>query len=207
MHCKMWTDRELDEHHVFDHNKANGGANGGMENGGSTITTPGGGGGSVSVSESPLDPYHGVMDPNSASSANPVANGVGVGVGMDHHHHHFMEHSSMLEHLDGNGGALGAGYPGSGGAEAANETSMMMMMPPPPTQEELNHHQHHQHHVLAPRDDVKLPTAKEKDNYLKRYARKFGLNDRGCYVSCCLAILAFFLFLIVVAMAASWPGE
>ena len=57
------------------------------------------------------------------------------------------------------------------------------------------------------KDDVKLPTAKERDNYLKLYARKFGLNDRGCYVACVLGILAFFFFIIIIAMIASWPGK
>ena len=32
---------------------------------------------------------------------------------------------------------------------------------------------------------------KEKKNYLQIYARQFGLNDRGCYVSLGLAALAF----------------
>lgn len=98
----------------------------------------------------------------------------------------------------------------------AHETSMLMMLPPPtPLMEE--HHRnmaststaagssHHPHHLRN--DDVKLPTAKERHNYLKKYAHKFGLNDRGCYIACGLAILAFFLFIIVVAMGASWPGR
>jgi hypothetical protein len=42
---------------------------------------------------------------------------------------------------------------------------------------------------------------------LKRYAKKLGLNDRGCYLAIGLAIITFFLLVIIVAMAISWPGE
>jgi hypothetical protein len=90
---------------------------------------------------------------------------------------------------------------------------MMMMMHPSPSTSEfpLPAERHYGNHVDTSdfrRDDVKLPTAvKRKDNYLKVYARKFGLNDRGCYVACVLGGLAFFFFVIIVAMAATWPGK
>ena len=48
---------------------------------------------------------------------------------------------------------------------------------------------------------------KEKESILKRYAKKLGLNDRGCYLAIGLAIITFFLLVIIVAMAISWPGE
>ena len=75
------------------------------------------------------------------------------------------------------------------------------------------HHPHHHHHSLsggaAPGggDDLKLPSAKPRENYLKKYARKLGVNDRGCYIACGLAVLAFLLFIVIIAMASAWPGE
>ena len=56
-------------------------------------------------------------------------------------------------------------------------------------------------------EDMKLPTRKEKDSYLKKYAKKLGLNDRGCYLAIALAIIAFFFLVIIIAMAASWPSK
>ena len=47
---------------------------------------------------------------------------------------------------------------------------------------------------------------KEKQSILKMYAKKLGLNDRGCYLAIGLAILIFFLLVIIIAMAFSWPG-
>ena len=55
--------------------------------------------------------------------------------------------------------------------------------------------------------DIKLPSRKEKESLLKRYANKLGLNDRGCYLAVGLAIIAFFFLVIIIAMAACWPGE
>ena len=60
---------------------------------------------------------------------------------------------------------------------------------------------------LCPGDDLKLPSAKPRENYLKKYARKLGVNDRGCYIACGLAVLAFLLFIVIIAMASAWPGE
>ncbi len=48
---------------------------------------------------------------------------------------------------------------------------------------------------------------KEKESLLKRYAKKLGLNDRGCYLAIGLAIITFFLLVIILAMAISWPGQ
>ena len=45
-------------------------------------------------------------------------------------------------------------------------------------------------------EDIKLPTRKEKESYLKKYAKKVGLNDRGCYLAIGLAIIAFFFLVI-----------
>ena len=79
-----------------------------------------------------------------------------------------------------------------------------------------NGFQNHHHHLDGGHDtafrqrhhsDLKLPTAKERHSYLRKYARKLGLNDRGCYVACALAALAFFFLVIIMAMAASWPGK
>ncbi len=43
--------------------------------------------------------------------------------------------------------------------------------------------------------------------YLAGYARKLGVNDRGCYLACGLAALALALFLVVVILVANWPGK
>ena len=101
-----------------------------------------------------------------------------------------------------------------GSSYGENETSMMMMMHPSPSTSEFplpddrNYGGNHVDVNDFRRDDVKLPTAvKRKDNYLKVYARKFGLNDRGCYVACVLGGLAFFFFVIIIAMGATWPGK
>ena len=48
---------------------------------------------------------------------------------------------------------------------------------------------------------------RSEPSILKLYAMKLGLNDRGCYISCALAALAFSLFVIVVTLAACWPGK
>ena len=102
-----------------------------------------------------------------------------------------------------------------GSSYGENETSMMMMMHPSPSTSEFplpdDRNYGNRGDVDANdfrRDDVKLPIAvKRKDNYLKVYARKFGLNDRGCYVACVLGGVAFFFFVIIVAMGATWPGK
>ena len=50
--------------------------------------------------------------------------------------------------------------------------------------------------------DIKLPSRKEKKSLLKRYAKKLGLNGRGCYLAVGLAIIAL---VIIIAVAACWP--
>ena len=55
--------------------------------------------------------------------------------------------------------------------------------------------------------EFKLPTRKEKEGILLRYARKLGLNDRGCYLAIGLALLAFLLLCVIIIMAACWPGK
>ena len=125
------------------------------------------------------------------------------------HHQLHYDHSMLPPHdLMGYAG-------GSPGDLGGHDTSMMMMLPPTPLLEEnhrtmtanrsLNHG-----HIVSVRgggDDVKLPTAKERPNYLKKYAHKFGLNDRGCYIACFLAALAFLFLLIIIAMGTAWPSE
>ena len=61
--------------------------------------------------------------------------------------------------------------------------------------------------VGAGTGELRLPTRKEKESLLKRYSRKLGLNDRGCYVAAVLAFLATGLTVIIIAMAACWPGQ
>ena len=71
----------------------------------------------------------------------------------------------------------------------------------------MMHHMSMSADAVGDGHEIKLPTAKEKTNYLRKYTIKFGLNDRGCYIACCLAGLAFFFFVIIVVMAICWPGE
>jgi hypothetical protein len=97
------------------------------------------------------------------------------------------------------------GGSGNNASFGENDASMMMMMQPSPSTSEFpvpDDRDFRRH------DDVKLPTAvKRKDNMLKVYARRFGLNDRGCYVAVVLGGLAAFFLLIIVAMGAAWPGQ
>ena len=55
--------------------------------------------------------------------------------------------------------------------------------------------------------EIKLPTAKEKTGYLRKYADKYGLNQRGMYIVCCLGILTFALFLVILVMAITRPSK
>ncbi len=95
--------------------------------------------------------------------------------------------------VGGGGNGVGMGCANSGASShmrhPMNETSLMLMG------------------SSSDADHVKLPTAKERSNYLIRYARKFGLNDRGCYLSCGLAALAFVLFVAIIVIVANWPGK
>ena len=131
----------------------------------------------------------------------------------------------MLDHLDlGNNSDFVGGPFGDGAGNGHNETSMMMMLPNSHSVAGRGiivsgmdatggyatmHHHHHHHHSAhsAGGDDLKLPSAKPRENYLKKYARKLGVNDRGCYIACGLAVLAFLLFVVIIAMASAWPGE
>lgn len=108
-------------------------------------------------------------------------------MGSDHHHMMLSSSSSCL------------------GGCGDQETAMMMQSPHGDNSDLLAAHQytHHEH------DNIKssVKPHKEKKNYLLIYARQFGLNDRGCYVAVGLAALAFLLFVIVIAMGATWPGK
>ena len=129
----------------------------------------------------------------------------------------------MLDHLDlGNnsdfvGGPFGDGAVAGGGH---NETSMMMMLPSHSVAGRgiivsgmdagggyATLHRTGASAAAAGGDDLKLPSAKARENYLKKYARKLGVNDRGCYIACGLAVLAFLLVIVIIAMASAWPGE
>ena len=56
-------------------------------------------------------------------------------------------------------------------------------------------------------NEFKLPTRKEKESILLRYAKKLGLNDRGCYLAVGLSLITFLLLVVIIIMAACWPGE
>ena len=65
------------------------------------------------------------------------------------------------------------------------------------------HHTEYQVHNT----EFKMPSRKEKESLLKRYAKKLGLNDRGCYLAVGLAVIAFLLLLVIIIMAVCWPGQ
>jgi len=56
-------------------------------------------------------------------------------------------------------------------------------------------------------EEMKVPTRKEQESLLRRYAKKLGLNTRGCYVAVALSILILFLIIVIIAMAACWPAS
>ena len=77
------------------------------------------------------------------------------------------------------------------------QETMMINTPLSPHPKEYHHSQ----------QEIKLPSRKQKESLLKRYAKKLGLNDRGCYIAVGLAIVAFFFLVIIIAMAACWPSK
>ena len=56
-------------------------------------------------------------------------------------------------------------------------------------------------------NEFKLPTRKEKESILLRYAKQLGLNDRGCYLAAGLSVITFLLLIVIIIMAACWPGK
>lgn len=81
------------------------------------------------------------------------------------------------------------------------QETMMMHTPLSPLGKEHGHHTEYQVHNT----EFKMPSRKEKESLLKRYAKKLGLNDRGCYLAVGLSALTFLLLLIIIVMAACWP--
>ena len=90
-----------------------------------------------------------------------------------------------------------------------NDTSMMMMMATPEEFDTNSITTNQDCHDFKISSDHHLSNGKRRSepSILKLYAMKLGLNDRGCYISCALAALAFSLFVIVVTLAACWPGK
>ena len=95
------------------------------------------------------------------------------------------------------------------------ETTMMLhtpltltkegTMPLHPANTEYQVHSNNQYQVTN--TEFKLPTRKERENILLRYAKKLGLNDRGCYLAVGLSIITFLLLVVIIIMAALWPGN
>ena len=84
---------------------------------------------------------------------------------------------------------------------------MMMMMATPEefdTTSVTTNHDCHEYKMSSGHNGGKR---RSDPSILKLYALKLGLNDRGCYVSCALAALAFSLLVIVITLAACWPGK
>ena len=86
---------------------------------------------------------------------------------------------------------------------------MMMMMATPEEFDTNSITTNQDCHDFKISSDHHLSNGKRRSepSILKLYAMKLGLNDRGCYISCALAALAFSLFVIVVTLAACWPGK
>ena len=187
MNSLVWSDRDLEEHHVYDHNKTNGGPEhmppppplpDQMEHG-------------MEHMDHNMDPD---MDHYNDMTVRVGSLDRGVGNGGLVHDPSLMSHLHM-DHMDGGSellsGPLDHSHHHHHLVHPNHETTMMMM-----------------HHMSMSEDhEIKLPTAKEKTNYLRKYALKFGLNDRGCYIACCLAGLAFFFFVVIIVMAICWPGK
>ena len=88
------------------------------------------------------------------------------------------------------------------------ETTLMIHTPLTLTKEAgAGDYQVHNSQYQLTNTEFKLPTRKEKEGILLRYARKLGLNDRGCYLAVGLALLAFLLLVVIIIMAACWPGK
>lgn len=85
-----------------------------------------------------------------------------------------------------------------------NDTSMMMMMATP---EEFDTNSITTNHDMKYNPAPNGGKRRSDPSILKLYAMKLGLNDRGCYISCGLAALAFCLLVIVIALTACWPGK
>ena len=85
-----------------------------------------------------------------------------------------------------------------------NDTSMMMMMATP---EEFDTNSITTNHDLKMNSAPNGGKRRSDPSILKLYAMKLGLNDRGCYITCALAALAFCLLVVVIALTACWPGK
>ena len=116
-----------------------------------------------------------------------------------YHQPHHLISSDQQQHLmvSSNSSCLGA--------YGDQETAMMMQSPNGDT--DLLGRDGHAHLRAGDENSKFSSKHKERKNYLQIYARQFGLNDRGCYVAVGLATLAFLLFVIVIAMGATWPGK
>ena len=55
-------------------------------------------------------------------------------------------------------------------------------------------------------EGVKIPIRKEKSSPLKSYAIKLGLNERGFLLCVGLSALSALLIIVLVVLAALWPG-
>ena len=231
----MWMDRELEEHQVYDHFSTPAAVavhnqqmypNGVPPNGiyahlqpphSSTPTTTNSMGMDSSLNGgSPPPPMD--MDSNSLHQHSTLP-AVDHRLPMDTHHleadqndiyggqnlyhqpqHHYLTESGLL---------VTSSSSGLGGHYGDQETTMMMPSPNGHEAELLGHRGlMEESHVPVHQSSSK----KSKDigggqNYLQIYARQLGLNDRGCYVAVGLAGLAFLLFVIVIAMGATWPGK
>ena len=84
---------------------------------------------------------------------------------------------------------------------------MMMMMATPEEFDTASVTANHDCHDLKMTSGSNSGKRRSEPSILKLYALKLGLNDRGCYVSCALAALAFSLLVIVITLAACWPGK
>ena len=84
---------------------------------------------------------------------------------------------------------------------------MMMMMATPEEFDTNSITTNHDMKMSSNPMSYDLGKRRSEPSILKMYALKLGLNDRGCYVASVLAALAFSFLVIIIALAACWPGE
>ena len=232
----MWTDRDMDEHSVYDHRPA---MNGGLYASTGAQTLPSSGS-NMGITTSPI--YNGsvygtltaVPGPMNASSG--ASNGYGtIGGDPDQHsnslppppppmegtysaishehptlplesHYSRIPAGNGMDYISGNGvghaasGVVDGGSLMYGVLDNSHPDSSMMMMATP---EEFDSRSISGNFEDKSSDKL----GPDSHSLLMMYADRFGLNERGCYVSTTLAIIAFIFFVIIVTLGACWPGK
>jgi len=121
-------------------------------------------------------------------------------------HNHLLRHEMLSDAMLGHVSSGDSGLASLATRDRDQETTLMIHTPLTLTKEAgAGDYQVHNSQYQLTNTEFKLPTRKEKEGILLRYARKLGLNDRGCYLAIGLALLAFLLLVVIIIMAACWP--